>query len=571
MPVSRLLSEYATLLEWGSVALLVTALALSYVVLTRVDDVDLFGRLRERFVWGVPWGTVIVVLGVYAVFHLLQGAGEPGGPNMVGFRSWSVWHPETILLSSFSHASNSHLTGNLMGTVVFASIVEYAWGHYPTEEDVPDSSWLARRSSLFARVEAALFSGPWRASPYARIGFFVLAVFLVGIACALFVPGAVIGFSGVVFAFAGFALVARPLLMLGGMLGLQALDLVYEGLTSPLAIAEADTRFVAPSWSNTALQGHLFGMLVGVLLAVVMFRYRNVSPRLRYVWFAALVFAVSRSMWAVFWFLGEAEFVLFRGVGAAVVLGLATLVTLAALGSDHSPVRRVDVPVRAIAVGVLVVVVAAIAVSGLAYNLVPVTPQESTQGGIDIDGYTVTYAEGVEDRYTALDLPVVRDLLSVEMSGVVVTSDDRNVWALETPADELAFDGRAVVVVGDSTWREVVIINHTQWEVIGGNTTYKVYGQHWGVDDDQRLLFESDPAEAGVTINHSRVSIEPTAEFYDLVVERDNETLGREPVPSRNETATVGGIEFTRKGDGLVASHGGTEISIAEYRTERDS
>jgi len=557
MPFGGFLAEYGTLIEWASVALLVAALALSYVVLTRVGDVEEpFAPLRARFVRGVPWGTLVVVVGVYGVFHLLQGAGEPGGPNVVGFRSWSLWHPETILMGAFSHASNSHLTGNLLATVVFAPIVEYAWGHYP-DEDAPAESVLSK--------------------PAARIGLFVLATFLVGVGSTLLVPGAIIGFSGVVFAFAGFALVARPLLALGGMLGLQVVDLVYDGLTDPLAFAEGDTRFVTPSWSNTALQGHLYGMVVGVLLAVVLFRYRKVSPKFRYIWFAALVFAVSRSMWAIFWFLGEAEFVLFRGVGAAAVLLLATVVTLAALQSDQpllpEPFSMPAVPVpsaRTLSIVVLVFLVATLGVTGLAYNLVPVTPQESTQGGIEIDGYTVTYAEGVEDRYTAIDLPVVRELLSVQMSGVVVTSDERNVWALDTPADELAFDGRTAVVVGDVTWREVVVLNHTQWELSGGNTTYKVFGQHWQVDDEQTLLFSADPAEAEPTINGSRISIEPSEAFYEVVVERDNETLGQERIPSQNESVEVDGIEFERQDDRLIATHDRTELPIAEYRTERD-
>ncbi|MFB6375368.1 MAG: hypothetical protein ABEN55_20140, partial [Bradymonadaceae bacterium] len=41
-------------------------------------------------------------------------------------------------------------------------------------------------------------------------GLFVLGGLLVGLATSLFIPGALIGFSGVVFAFGGYALTTRP-------------------------------------------------------------------------------------------------------------------------------------------------------------------------------------------------------------------------------------------------------------------------------------------------------------------------------------------------------------------------
>lgn len=554
MALGGFVSEYGSLLEWISIAFLFAAIALSYVLLSRFsdDDESLLAPLRRRFVLGIPWGTIIVIVTVYAVYHVVQGGGQPGGPNVVGFRSWSLWYPESLLFAPFAHASTSHLTGNLLATVVFAPIVEYAWSHYPT----------GRGQQSFSS---------WRTNPFVRIGLFVLGTLLVGLANSLLVPGAIIGFSGVVFAFAGFALVARPLLAIGAIVGVQAIGLVYDGLMNPLHFAEGDTRFVTPSWSDTALQAHLFGMVVGVLLAVYLFRYRNVSLKLKYVWFAALVFAVTRSMWAIYWYLGAAEFVLFRGIGAGAVLVLASIVALAAVTTDRPfSLGNVNVPVGKLAVGVLVLVVVVVALAGIPYNLVPVSPGEEADTGIEIDGYTVAYAENVEDQYIAIDLPVLRDALSVEMSGVIVTSDDRNVWALDTPRDKLAFDGRSVVVVGDTTWREVVIMNYTQWEVTGGDTAYKVFGQHWQVDEEQRLLFESDPAEARPTINGSQISITPTEEFYDVVVTQDNETLGQEQIPPHNESVEVGGIVFERQSDTLYAVHDRTIVVIAEYRTERE-
>lgn len=553
MPSGLITPDHFPLLERLSTALILGALVLSYVVVYRIDGHDSsFPDLRKRFVLGIPWGTVLVILFLYGIYHAVQGAGDPGGPNVIGFRSWSLWYPQGIFLSSFAHASESHLVGNVLGTAVFGALVEYTWSHYPTE------------------TGQQTFSS-WRTNPFVRIGVVVAGIAAVGIAGALFVPGAVIGFSGVVFALAGFAIVARPLSAAGGMLGLQVVDLVYSGLTNPIGLAEADTRFVSPWWADTALQGHLFGMVLGVLFAVLLFRYRRVSPRLRYVWFAALVFAVTRSMWTIFWFLSETEFVLFRGLGAASVLVLASVVAIAAFPGDRSVVPGlVDVPLRTVGVSVLIGLVIIVAFAGVPYNLVDVSPGEEIENGIEVDGYTVTYAEDVEDQYTSIDLPVVGELLSVESSGVIVTSDERNIWALQTPADELAFEGYAVAVVGDLTTREVVVLNHTQWTLAGGNTTYKVYGQHWQVMDEQRLLFASPPARAGPVINGTTFGIAPSAEFYDIAVLRDNETVERTPVPPHNESVTLRGVTFTRDEDRLVATHQNTTLRFAEYRIERE-
>jgi membrane associated rhomboid family serine protease len=552
MPLDVAGSTYIPLLERLSVLLLAAALVLSYVVVFRFDNYDSpFATLRRRLVLGIPWGTLVIAATIYLFYHGVQGAGEPGGPNVVAFRSWSLWYPQSVIFSWLSHASESHLTGNMLGTLVFGSVVEYAWSHYPTT------------------TGQQTFSS-WRTNPFARISVFVLLTAVVGIVGSITVPGAIIGFSGVIFAYAGFAIVSRPVLAAGGILGIQVLDLVYSGLRNPIGFTEADTRFITPWWADTALQGHLFGLVVGVLLAVVLFRYRETTRKLGYIWFVALVFAVSRSMWTIFWFLSETEFILFRGLGAAAVLVLASLIAMAAISSDRSlwP-GRFNIPIKTIGTSVLVIVVVLVALAGIPYNLVDVSPGGEADSGIEIDGYTVTYAENVEDQYTAIDLPIVSDLLAVNTSGVIVTSDKRNIWSLQRSADQLAFEGFSVVVVGDTRWREVVVMNHTQWKVVGGNTTYKVYGQHWQEMDEQRLLFESPPALAEPIINGSRFRITPSEEFYDVVLVRNNETVAKKPIPSHNETVQLGGVTFERDGKKLVAVHEQTELSFATFRTER--
>jgi membrane associated rhomboid family serine protease len=525
------------LLETVSLLAVVVAGAGAVATLVWFGDTALLDPLRERFLLGVPWGTATVVAGLVAVYYLVQGGGSDSGPVVQGFRSWSVWYPQGVLFSSFAHASEAHLRGNVFGTLTFAPVVEYVWRHRPPAD---------------ARVQ----------SPYARVGLFVLGVVAVGVVGALFVPGAIIGFSGVVFAFAGFALVVRPLVTVFALLAVRAVRLLYSALTDPVVIAEARPRFVSPSWADTALQGHLFGVLVGVLLAVGLLRLRERYPDLRHVFFAALVFGVVRSLYAIYWFLGADGFVLFQAAGVAGILLFATLVALATLPPD----RRLGVgpPPATVAVALLALGVAVLAVSGLAYSLVLVSSGEAVEDGVEVQDYSVAYVDGAQDQYVgALELPGVGSPLSATRSGVVVASDRRNAWGLAVSAGELAFDGQATVTVGGPAWRETVFVDRTQWSFVDGNTTFRVRGFH---DNRQRLLHTASPAVGNPRIDGVNVSIAATADGYDLRLRRNDSTLFEGPVPARNETVTTGTLTFERVGDDLFARYGDTELRLAEFK-----
>ena len=531
-----------TLIETGSLIALAGALALSVVVLARLDENQLVAPLRERFVFGVPWGTLLVLVGVSLVYYLLQGGGRPGGPVVTGFRSWSVWYPQGLVLSAFAHSSDAHLLGNLLGTVAFAPVAEYAWSHYPQGDDTRLSG------------------------PAGRIGAFVAATVVAGLASSLFVPGAVIGFSVVVFAFAGFALVVRPLTTVFAILGVQALGLVRRAVMNPLVTARARPVFVSPSWAEVALQGHLFGLLFGAILAVSLLQERNARPTLRHVWFAALVVAVTRSMYAVYWFLSADRFLLFRALGTAGIFVLATLLALAALPPDRSP--RLRFPVNTLAIGLLVVALVALAVSGLAYNLVSVTPGESVDDGVAVGDYRVDYVEDADNRYiSAVTVPGVGSPLSTTVSGVVVASDSRNAWEVTVPARRLAFEGSTTVVVGGTGFRETVRINRTAWRFPGGNSTYRVQARH---DGEQHLLYAADPAVGAFRIDGTRVRIEPTAAFYSVSVERNGSTVRTARIPAHDESVRIEDITFERAGDTLFARHEDTRLAVAEYRVRRE-
>lgn len=525
----------------ASLLLLLATLLFVTVVITRVDDGDgLLEPLRERWVFGIPWGTILVIVGVFLFYHVIQGGGEDG-PVVVGFRSWSLWYPQGLFFSPFAHASDSHLASNLLGTLAFAPIVEYVWGHRARADNLIDSRFT---------------------SPHVRIGVFVGATIGVGLLNSLFVPGAVIGFSTVVFAFAGFALLTKPLVTVFAMLGIQVVRLLREALLNPLVVAEARTRFISPSWADTALQGHLFGLLIGVLLAVTLIQFREDTPRLLYVFFAALVFAVTRSMYAIYWYLGTDVFVMFQALGAAAVFLLATLIALAVLTPAQFTIPRTTISVRSVALGCLIIAVLGVGVFGIAYNLVALSGGEY-DNAIEVRDYQVTYVDGAEDQYIAgLTIPGI-DPPSVSASGVIVVSEDRNAWHVARSSNNLAFHGEATVPVGDAFWRETVTINRTAWSMVDGNETYTVYGQRDGAQ--WQVLYTAPPAVSDKRLRHSNVSIHPSGTWYKIKVERNDTLVGSEHIPASNDSVQIGEITFERDGPDLVASFNGTEVRVAEF------
>lgn len=542
----------------ASLLALVVGAAVSLAAVYRLSGWHPVATARRRLLLGVPWGTLLTLLGLNVVFWYVQGAAD-GPPVVVGFRSWSLLYPTGMAFAAFAHDSVSHLTGNVLATLVFAPIVEYAWSHYPT----------GRGSRAFASL---------RTNPYARVGGFLLAVVLVGLATSLFTPGALIGFSGVVFAFAGFALVTRPLLTVLAIVGQRVVGLVYFTLQSPVLTAQARTQVVFPSWANVAIQGHALGLLIGVLLGLWVVRRRGEWPDVRYVWFAALVFAVSQALYAFYIPLSTDRFVLFRGIGTAAVFVLAALIATAFARADRTWIARIDLSRREAAVGLLLAVVLALGLAAVPYNLVtvagagPADPggDDGAAGpreGLQVRDYTVSYAVGVPNRYIdAVRIPVVDRGLTVNESGVVVSSPRRNAWEVVVPASRLALDGRATVRVGGLGWRETVVVNRTTW-VTGNGSTYKVYVRRAG--EPRRLAFLDEPATTDAVINGTRIRITPMPAEYRLALIENGSTVAEAPVPRAGTNRTLAGITFNRTGDRLRAVHERTRLTVARFRLDR--
>jgi len=288
--------------------------SLAVVVLTSDEIGHPIARLRNRLVLGVPWGTVLTITGVVLVYLFVQGAiDDLRDPLVIPFRSWSYFYPLGMLTAAFSHSSLNHITGNLVGTAMFAPIVEYAWGHYPRHRG------------------SQTFTSPLT-NPFVRIVLVPVAAFVVGLFTAVFALGPVIGFSGVVFAFAGFALVQRPIAAALAILADRVFGLIITAIQNPRVIAVPRPRIVTPWWANIAIQGHAIGILTGMLLGFAMCYYRDRWPEPSRLWFALLAYASFQGLWALFIPQGNGRYVLFRWVGVALVFVLAAVIVIALRG-----------------------------------------------------------------------------------------------------------------------------------------------------------------------------------------------------------------------------------------------
>ena len=549
--------------------------------------------LRTRFLYGVPWGTLVslaVVVGVY--LFVQDGITNPYRPVAIPFRSWSYFYAEGIFWAGLAHSGLGHLTGNLLSALVAGSIAEYAYGHAPGGRD--------RRRA--ASIEDNLLDAPARdgtlvSNPYVR-AFVVVPGAILGFAVlsSLFALGPVIGFSTAVFALWGFALVHYPVRSLAALTGPTLASVVYWTLRSPVAIGEASGTYGPPGWANVAVQGHALGLIVGALTAVWLVRRRRerldgsaADPRVRgdgdrsgvaalAAFGGILLFGASRRIWAVYWYLGNERFELYRALGLGLLAVLAGVVAVAVTGRDEPlwPDRAVSRPetvrdaVRSAtpaAIGLFCLLAALAAVAGPAVlpNLVAVDDGGDLPGDpIEVDGYQITYAENVENRLvSAVDVEALGRSTSVNTSGVIVANPDREIWTTAVSRGNLAFWGYRAVDVGGTGWRETVWVQRIGWVAAGGGPTYRVDAIR---NETRSTLFVSDPVRVEGRFDGRRVHVAAVDEGFELRVSHEGRTATA-PLPARNESVTVREISFVREGSRVYAERGETRIPIA--RQER--
>ena len=602
------------------------AVALAAVYLVDRPSGGWTRALRSRLLLGVPWGTLVVIAGVTAVYLFVQsGIDDPNRPVVIPFRSWSYFYPEGLFWSSFAHSSRGHITGNLLSALVAGGLAEYAYGHFPEGRSVDDGDRLTerlrrrltrarpsatepksrplgeRRASLAGRVRRlptriAGVDSP-TASPYVRAFLIVPgAAVAFGLIASLFALGPVIGFSVVVFAYWGFALVTRPVAAIVAMAGTTLVGVVYDALRTPVAFAEASPSFGVPGWANIAIQGHAIGLIGGAIVAVVLLRRRRrrTSPvglggdptgsgnagaagstgRSGLVVFGCLLlFGASRRLWAVYWYLGNQRYELYRAVGVGLLAVLAAVVAAAAVSRDEPiwPDRAVSAPetlresVRSAtpaAVGLLLLVaaLAAVAGPGVVPNLVTVDDDDLPGDPIEVGGYQVTYAENVENELVSVvEVEALGRSTSVNTSGVIVSDPDREIWTTAVSTGNLAFWGYRAVDVGGTGWRETVWVQRVGWVAANGGPTYRVDAVR---NETRRTLFTSEPARAEPRVDGRNVTVAATADGFDLRVAGPAGNASA-AIPPANESVTLRGVEFVREGEVVFAERGETRVRVA--------
>ncbi|PSQ44188.1 rhomboid family intramembrane serine protease [Halobacteriales archaeon SW_7_68_16] len=397
----------------------------------------------------------------------------------------------------------------------------------------------------------------------------------IGIVTVVFSLGPVIGFSGVVFAFLGFALVTAPLGAIVALLAANGLGLVYRALREPIVVATASPSPPSPPWwSQIAIQGHALGLLLGVVVGLFVVRNREWTPSATRIWVAVVFAAVAQNLWAVYWFGGGETFVLYRSLGLVLVVVLGALVTAAATASDReiaADISRRDVAVAILLVGLTLLAGPAVPSKAVTVGDDPV-PNDR---GLTVRDYTVTYDEDVPNRLLSVAERFGIETDDIRTSGVIVTSQRRAIWRSQVSQDRLAFSGTASIGLGGLGWRETVVAQRRGWSAAGNGTAYAVSLRRAG--DEFRRVFASDPVRAEPRIDDRTVSVRPPTPNgsmgFRLAVERSNETLGVVAIPGASETATAGGLrlEGRRRGDGIAvyASRNGTVVRVVSEETYR--
>lgn len=525
-------ADALVVLAWQ--VLVVGALVGSVWLVFRFADPDrgIGSVLRERFYLGLPWGSLLVLGGVLAVYLFVQGGlWHWDDPLAIPFSAWSYFYPLGLLFAGFAHVGPGHLLGNLTTALVFAPLAEYVWGHFP-EGNVRFTD---------PRVRAVVFS---------------LAVFGVGIVTSLFSWGPVIGFSGVVFALIGFVLVRYPILTVIALAARSAVHTVINALSDPVTVLEVTASVSPPWWYGIAIQGHTFGFLLGVLAGMVLLRRRGVGPDPLRLWFGSSLTALSLSLWAIWWIRGTATYVLYRGLGVVLVIVLSVLITAALTASEHPLMGRVTR--RQAASVALVVPLLAMCLVAVPLNLAVVDSQPR-EASVTTGDYTVFYDEEVENEmFSVVDIEAFGETTEVTTSGVIVTSSEREIWDREVSTRELETHGNATIRVGGMAWSETIEVERTGWEV--RNET--VYAIDFEIDGERTHAFDSEPANADAVVDGRTVSLLSESGTFFVEVESDTGSE-RAPIPEEGEERTINGLWIENDEGTLVANADGTVIPIA--------
>ncbi|WP_254864079.1 rhomboid family intramembrane serine protease [Halovivax gelatinilyticus] len=569
-------------------------------------------RLERRLLYGVPWGTALTVAILVAFFLFVQrGLWNPDDPLTVAFVSWSYFYPTGMATAGIAHGSTAHLASNATATIVFGALAEYAWGHYPDGDrdrsSLRSNPWVRALVAvplvLFAvAFLTAFFSlGPglgFSGAVYALIGFTVVVTPRLAI-------GAVVATSALSVlvdavsnpivregietgapeppGWAGVGFHAHLLGFLVGIVLAIALLRRRDRLPRPSAVfaAVALVGLVQSVWLlvwsggddvYTLYRGAgvIFLIALSILVTIAVAGSERPIPRP----LSVLPWAPSRRALAAAWFgvltlvtllfLATAIFVDGAGFVVAVLLVGYGLLVLPAL-PPLLPERVASGPIgrRRAAFTGLVAFTVVVALVGVPYGLTLVGDDVPGSGGVDVGDFTVTYEENATIDRTLLAFP--ESETETTHDGVLVVSDDRELFTVAERAERLEHDRTATVVVGGLGWYESVDVERTGWDVLGNETAYAVDLTH---DGETTRSFTSEPATADATIDDHTISIVPTDESFEIRLDANGSTIGAVPVPDAGEDERIESFEFRTQSENntvkLYATLAGTTVQLAE-------
>ncbi|AGB17212.1 hypothetical protein Halru_2634 [Halovivax ruber XH-70] len=232
------------------------------------------------------------------------------------------------------------------------------------------------------------------------------------------------------------------------------------------------------------------------------------------------------------------------------------------------PDRLTDGPIdyRQAALVTLCVLAAVVAVVGVPYGFTLIDGEPTGSGAVDVGEYTVTYEENASIDRTMLGFPEEAQS-NATYDGLLVASDDHEVFTIGERADVIAYDGEATVAVGGPGEYETVHAERTGWEVLGNETVYAV---DLVVDSERTRSYVTEPVETGVQFDETQVLLAPTADGFEVRFEQDGETTAV-PVPEVNQTQSVGPFVVRKESgedtDRITVSRDGVTTPIAERET----
>lgn len=521
----------------------------AYFLVKNTDTPLLKTEFESRFVYGVPWVTLVTIIGLVGVFLFIQSGHKPSGATVVGFRSWSITYPQGWIFSSFAHLDTGHITSNVIWLLVFGGMVEYSWSHYPRNATKTEtSSNQARESQVPVQT------------PSRRIALLLSIIILYSVGSSLVIPGATIGFSGVVFVLIGIIVVIRPTWAIAGVVTARILQELTDIVFSPVVVERRFVIQVTAGVGETSLQGHLVGFLVGVLLGAALLRVQTrMAPPSVTVWLAGITIAVFQSLHEFSFNTGSNQVVIFQAIGASAIVLLMVCIAYGISVPNRPLISRIDLSLHEATLGFVLAIVLAFALVGLTFSFVAI--DDENQNGIEIEDYTVWYTDGTPNQYES-QFPVgITSGETGNVSGVLITSPERTAWHVAATPQELRREETMTVPVGDAFFREEVTINRSSWNVVGNGTVYTVTGTT--SNQAKTVLYDSQSRQSIHRVNNTQFYISVDNGIFYITAETEPGRTTTKRVPDAGQRISLNWGDVVHADDKLYAVNNESRVLLA--------